>query len=361
MRQRQYHPFIDWLKAAGLALIVFGHVAARTSLFATPPVYQKQLGVAFFVFVTGFTLACEQRPRWRVVYNRVFEVCVVGLLFALLMSAIGLRFWNDANESNYLPLIGITTLYMNDFPANPTTWYIGTYIHLVMIWAIVLRRVRVTLWMLLAVAATEIVVRAGLTVGVGRYTSYMFFGNWMMLLMLGMWTGQRDRRQLTESRWGALMVLVAIAVGWPLLVRGLPWRLAFPFMDLGTGGTAVLMMSAMVSIVYVAYTLAAYTFVRTLPRSAVVQFFARNTVFVFITHMPVYYMLEHTLVPVTSYGVRVTLEFLVCFIALAFVSEAFRCVLRPELLRERLGARLTALLDGAPPPARADARGSVRW
>src|SRR5688572_1729008 len=134
----------------------------RTSPLVVPPVYQKQLGVAFFVFAMGFTLARERRQPWRVVYNRVFEVWTMGLLFAFVMSAIGLMFWGDANESNYLPLSGVTTFYMNDFPANPTTWYIGTYIHLLLLWALVLRRVRITAAGLFALAAAEIAFRAAL-------------------------------------------------------------------------------------------------------------------------------------------------------------------------------------------------------
>src|SRR6478672_3451877 len=73
--------FIDWMKTAGIVVIVVGHVAARTSDWMTPPIYPKQLGVAFFVFVTGYTLAREQRPVWRVLFNRLFDVYVFGILF----------------------------------------------------------------------------------------------------------------------------------------------------------------------------------------------------------------------------------------------------------------------------------------
>ena len=208
--------FVDWLKTIGLALIVYGHVAMRTSPLLVPPVYQKQLGVAFFVFAMGFTLARERRPHWRVVYNRAFEVWMMGLLFALLMSAIGLTFWGDANESNFLPLSAITTFYMNDFPGNPTTWYIGTYIHLLLVWALVLRRARITPAGLLTLAAFEIAVRAVLIAVMGRVSANMFLGNWITLLALGMWMGQEGRSTALMSRWSAISVLLTLAVGWPL-------------------------------------------------------------------------------------------------------------------------------------------------
>ena len=48
MMARPYLPFVDWLKAFGVALIVFDHVAHWMLPWATPPFYPKQLGVAMF-------------------------------------------------------------------------------------------------------------------------------------------------------------------------------------------------------------------------------------------------------------------------------------------------------------------------
>jgi hypothetical protein len=344
-----------------LALIVYGHVAAGTSTFATPPVYQKQLGVAFFVFAMGFTLAREQRPRWRVAYNRAFEVWAFGLLFALLMSAIGLAIFDDASESNYLPVFGISTLAMNDFPANPTTWYIGTYIHLLLVWALVLRRVRITLPVLSGVLISEIVVRAILIAVAGRFTAYMFLGNWITLLLVGMWMEQRDSPAVNRSKRSAAALLGAVAVGWPLVANTIPWRATFPFMDLRVGPwTSAVVVSAVVSVVYLGYTLATFGFARTLPSSSLARFFARNTVVVFIAHMPIYYLLEWSLrARIPTYGWRVTFEFLICFVALACVSEMVRAVLQPDRLREGLGMRLAPLLDGTRKPARIQVNQSV--
>ena len=210
---RQDLPFVDWLKTIGLALIVYGHVAMRTSPLLVPPVYQKQLGVAFFVFAMGFTLARERRPHWRVVYNRAFEVWMMGLLFALLMSAIGLTFWGDANESNFLPLSAITTFYMNDFPGNPTTWYIGTYIHLLLVRALVLRRARITPAGFVDARGVRDRSSSGVDCRHGTVRANMFLGNWITLLALGMWMGQEGRSTALMSRWSAISVLLTLAVG----------------------------------------------------------------------------------------------------------------------------------------------------
>jgi hypothetical protein len=357
----QYLPFVDWLKTIGLALIVYGHVAMSSSPRVVPPVYQKQLGVAFFVFAMGFTLVRERRSHWRVAYNRIFEVWTMGLTFALLMSTIGLEFWGDANESNYLPLAGITTFYMNDFPANPTTWYIGTYVHLLLVWALVLRRVRITAAGLFALAVSEIGVRAVLIAVMGRYSAYMFIGNWITLLALGIWMGKQERLPVLRSRPSAVVVLLSLAIGWPLVAGQIPWRLEFPFMGLPLGTwTAAFVVSVAASVVYFSYTIATYAVARTLPASAVARFFARNTVIVFIAHMPVYYLMQWLLVPITTYAVRVTLEFFVCFVLLAVISEGLRAVLRLDVLRERLGRYLAPLLDGDSPSPRVATTGSVQ-
>jgi hypothetical protein len=44
---------LDWLKAAGITIIVWGHVIGVVSLNTVSPILIKQFGVAFFVFVTS--------------------------------------------------------------------------------------------------------------------------------------------------------------------------------------------------------------------------------------------------------------------------------------------------------------------
>ena len=314
-------PFADWLKACGLALIVWGHVAAATTPRWTPPVYPKQLGVAFFVFVTGFTLARETRPAWRVVYNRYFEVFVIGLLFALFMSAVGLVLWSDVNESNYLPLLGGTNIVLNDFPANPTTWYVGTYLHLLVIWALLLRRVRLGISILVIAGLAEVLVRAVLVAAAGPFPAYMAFSNWMTVFLLGMIVGQRHRNRL-----GNLPVVAGVlsCAAYTAMSNQLTWGRTFPLMSLAEPMPGVGLMTAfLVTCVYLGFTGAAYALLSRLPASKIASFLARNTVFVFVVHMPVYYLLEYALRPVVpGYGPRVLIEFVICLFVLAFVSEA---------------------------------------
>jgi len=128
----------------------------------------------------------------------------------------------------------------------------------------------------------------------------------------------------------------------------------------GSGWPGLFLISVGASAVYLFYTVAAYAVARTLPASAVARFFARNTIVVFIAHMPVYYFLQWKLVPVTTYGVRVTIEFFVCFVVLAIASEGLRAVVQPATLRDRIGAYLSPILDGRAGSSRLEAPSSVR-
>ena len=76
----------------------------------------------------------ERRPWSEVLPRRLFEVYLYGISFALLMSAIDWVRISNLDESNYLPFLFGINIALNAFPANPTTWYIGTYIHLLVIW-----------------------------------------------------------------------------------------------------------------------------------------------------------------------------------------------------------------------------------
>jgi fucose 4-O-acetylase-like acetyltransferase len=118
--------FIDWLKAIGMSLIVFGHYFGEPFDQFTQPVYPKQLGVAFFVFLMGWGLASETRPKWQVVYNRLFPMYFWGVAIALFISIIFMLTKGHSAITNYLPFFAGINVFSNFFPSNPTTWYIGT-------------------------------------------------------------------------------------------------------------------------------------------------------------------------------------------------------------------------------------------
>jgi peptidoglycan/LPS O-acetylase OafA/YrhL len=67
---------------------------------------------------------------------------------------------------------------------------------------------------------------------------------------------------------------------------------------------------------------------------APVAFIARNSLIIFLAHMPVYYLLTPVLTAwTTSYWTRVAIQLLVCLPILALMSEGIVAVVRPGQLR----------------------------
>src|SRR5262249_51757260 len=159
-----------------------------------------------FLFVAGFSLAGERRRTGKVLFNRLFDVFLFGVAFALLMSAVTYVQAGRLSLSNYLPfLLGANTAF-DHFPANPTTWYIGTYLHLLLVWAL-LRGRQVWLGWLAAVVAVEVLVRAALAEGAGLYVAYMALSNWMAVFLLGTYCGQRG---VGQTRGGLAPYLLGL-------------------------------------------------------------------------------------------------------------------------------------------------------
>lgn len=339
-------PFIDWLKCLGMLVIVYGHSAGQSIPHATDPFNPKQLGVVWFVFVMGYSLARESRPIGRVLYNRLFEVYFFGLAIALLISAI--QWWRigDLNESNFLPFVLGANVLFDNFPANPTTWYIGTYLHLLLMWAIVWRRVRVSAWLVALAIVIELLVRASLLRYCGGYVAYQLLTNWDAILLLGMFAArQAEAGQRPEPRSGIVaLLLLAVVASWPMLSSRWDFDQAtFPWMVRRDAGTLVnlLTTSFSISLLYFSYAWLGYEITHRLPDSAVIRLFARNTVIVFIAHMPLIYALSPYQYQWMPPGpLRAAANLLIYYVALSLVSEVIRRLVQPQRVRDALFASL---------------------
>jgi len=184
------------MKALGMTVIVYGHVTRAVAV--TAPIYPKQLGVAFFLFAGGFTLARERRPIAQALFKRLFQTWLFAFVLAAGIAVAGAINGTGLALSNFLPLVGANVVFDN-FPANPTTWYLGTYLHLLLIWAIWLRKIRVRRWMVLAALALEIPIRAALMATAGRFVAYMLLTNWMAVFLLGLAQGADDDEHVARS------------------------------------------------------------------------------------------------------------------------------------------------------------------
>ena len=358
-----HQPWLDWLKVLGMAVIIFGHTGGDDLIpMIFNPINPKQLGVAFFVFVTAFTLAGEKRDALPVIFKRFFEVALLGLMLCVLLSIVQMIRVGSPNLSNYLPyMLGLNVIWENAFPANPTTWYVGTYLHLLIAWACLFRWLPVKWWSFLMLLCVEILVRASL-ISVNRdFNAYMMFTSWMTVFWIGTALGRAFKSDASIKpsplmapnlrRSLAIAGGVGMTAGWLWLVETLAISKSNPFGRIVVGGNATssVMTSFAVTLLYSAYTLLIIGMVLGFPFSRIVAFLSRNTLLVFLAHMPVRDWLTPLYYPWIPYGWwRQGANFLVLFVGIALVSDALRRGLRVARLRDWVALRLFSKAEAIP-------------
>ena len=316
-----------------MTFIVIGHIFGGTDVLfnsVSAPIYTMQLGAAFFVFIAGWGMARTQKPRILCAYQRLFPILFYGGVCALLMSAVTWVQSQDLAESNYLPLFLGVNVFLNYFPANPTTWYIGMYIHLVLFWWLLMPKKPTGIFLLL-LQIEELATRAELVEYGRSFTAYMMLSNWLGVFVLGYLCREYgDRRVAAEGKssagWlvrsaGLVLLWFALLLVWRLSSRHLAFDGSFPFRltELPMGSFWV---SALVTVVYLANTSFAFSVFRRVRAPAIVQLISRNTLLIFILHMPLIYALAPKMreMGVDVFERNVILVLLVLF-GLSFVSE----------------------------------------
>lgn len=327
--QSSYLPFIDWMKFLGMFVIIYGHSPGGWLWRPTDPFNVKQLGVVCFVFATGVSLAREHRTQMRVLFNRLFDMYAVGVGYAILLSALAYFYLNELQLSNYSPYFLGINVFLNFFPANPTTWYIGMYLHLILLWVFLLRHLKVQLWMIVACAFAEIPIRAILMSFAGDFVAYMMITNWLTIFLAGLWIGQRGPSVRNEVGTALLLAIAMLGLlfAWPYFLSNILGDVgyySFPFMRILMNSelTTILTTSCSVTFLYLIYLVLIYQITLRLPESNIVKFFARNTVFVFVVHIPlVFYFADVFYENVESILLRVIISFLGYYVLLAIISE----------------------------------------
>lgn len=343
--------FIDWLKAIGMLLIVFGHYFGEPYDQLTQPVYPKQLGVAFFVFVMGWGLAKEARPHWQVVYNRLFPMYFWGIAIAVFLSVVFFITQGHPAITNYLPFFAGINVLTNFFPSNPTTWYIGTYLHILLLWALFMRKVKVTKPLILLVLFFEITVRAIFIDFDRLFTGYMLISNWLTVFLLGMYMHQQKglqqkyrQKNLHNNTKALLLILVwaIILFTWASLLNPFNITRSFPFRLPLEHSTLIssIVVSIAISFVYLSNTIFAVKLFSCIPANRIVRFFSRNTIFIFIGHMPLYDVAEPIarLFVESGWGKRAIIVFIM-YVGLAVMSEFLHKLIDLNKLKVKLWAR----------------------
>jgi len=289
----KHQGFIDWMKASGMLLIIIGHIIGSPHhIFnlITQPIYTKQLGVCFFIFIMGWGLANEHRYRFKVVFNRLFPIYFYGLIFAIILSCVYFVTINDINESNYLPFFLGINVFFNNFPANPTTWYIGTYLHILLFWLFFMQGKEINIKHILFALIIEISLRCFIIYLGKDFIAYMLLPNWLTIFLLGAYLhNKKDTFWQPKTTVILLFWLIAIVL-WSSPINSLSFDTSFPFRDLNIDVIwALPLRSFLISFLYLISTIVAFELFRCLPKLNLIAFFARNSLITFIIHMPLIY------------------------------------------------------------------------
>lgn len=329
--------FIDWMKAVGMFLIVFGHVVGPPFNQFTQPIYPKQLGVAFFVFITAWSLANDSRNRFRVLFNRLFPVYLFGICFALLLSTLFIFTKNDTNPSNYLPFFLGVNVFFNNFPANPTTWYIGTYLHVLLFWCFLLHGKTITRTHLALALVSEIAVRSLIMASGKAFIAYMLLPNWLTVFLLGIFFAQQKDIKETSKCYYLVPAWLGVFALWAYITNSIGFDSSFPFRKFNDDFTSsIVAQSTLISLLYCVHTTLFFEIARRLPPLRPVSFFAKNTLIIFIVHMPVIYELSSSIYSLfESTFVKKSVLILMLYVGLAVVSEFLNRSLNITGLREK--------------------------
>ena len=136
--------------------------------------------------------------------------------------------------------------------------------------------------------------------------------------------------------------LITCAIIWFLFASPLVIEQGFPFMKFQpiANASGVFEVSIAVSGVYLVYTWLIYHIFRSMHAPALVRFFARNSLLIFILHMPLYYLLLKVFdIYHVSYPARSCILILLCLGGTAFIAEFLNRIVPVEQLRSLVKMR----------------------
>jgi hypothetical protein len=171
----------------------------------------------------------------------------------------------------------------------------------------------------------------------------MLISNWVTVFLVGMYMHQQKD---SHNSLKAILVLLiwAILVGtWAFLLNPLDITRSFPLRLTENHSTLIssILISVAISFVYLSNTLLAVKFFSSIPANRVVRFFSRNTIFIFIGHMPLYDVAEPIarIFVENGWGKRAIIVFIM-YVGLAVVSELLHQLVDTNKIKQTIWLKL---------------------
>jgi hypothetical protein len=156
------------------------------------------------------------------------------------------------------------------------------------------------------------------------FTGYMLITNWLTVFLLGMYMHQQKDNHNNLKAMLVVLLWAVLLFTWASVINLFYLTNSFPFRVTAVDSTLIssIVISIAITFVYLGNTLLAVKCFSRIPSNKVVRFFSRNTIFIFIGHMPLYDVAEPIarIFVESGWGKRAIIVFIM-YVGLAFVSE----------------------------------------
>jgi hypothetical protein len=174
------------------------------------------------------------------------------------------------------------------------------------------------------------------------FTGYMLITNWLTVFLLGMYMHHQKDNHNNIKALLVILLWIILLFTWASLLNPLNITKSFPFRLPAEHATLIssIALSVAISFVYLSNTLLAVNFFSRIPANRLVRFFSRNTIFIFIGHMPLYEIAEPIarIFVESGWGKRAIVVFIM-YVGLAILSESLHKLLNLNKYKTMLWQR----------------------
>ena len=187
-----------------------------------------------------------------------------------------------------MPFVLGVNVFFNYFPANPTTWYIGTYLHILLFWYFFMQGKPISKRHLVLAFIVENGVRSLFMAWEQDYIAYMLLPNWLTVFLLGMYLHQKQQEPTSPFVFMLITAWVGVFIFSTSVANVIGFDDAFPFRNMTSDFSLSLPLeSLLISATYIVHTLLFFEIARRLPGHSIISFFARATLITVIIHIPI--------------------------------------------------------------------------
>lgn len=198
----------------------------------------------------------------------------------------------------------------------------------------------------------EICLRSLLLVSGKSFVAYMLLPNWGTIFLLGFLLAKIKDVSTPSGLYPYIGLWFTVFALWAAATNNIGFDASFPFRNMLNPFYSLAFssfaQSIFITFVYCMHTILFFAIARRLPRLTLISFFSRNTLIIFIAHMPVIYGTSSFIYSLFEpVWLKKIILILLLYVGLAIVSEIISKVLDVKKLREKTWHIITPMLGRA--------------